>query len=178
MDASIPSPPLPRLLRERPALRGFTIIRGADELAAQMLNVAVGWYVYSATRNPMSLAYVGLAQFLPNIALVLIAGHAADRFDRRKIIGLSLLVQALCLAALAAWSASAPPAVGAVYALLVIVGTARGNSSSFTTCGSVADIAGAAKVRAVPTMTSSAYTVPTAGGALAGHAARATRHKA
>ena len=125
MDASIPSPPLPRLLRERPALRGFTIIRGADELAAQMLNVAVGWYVYSATRNPMSLAYVGLAQFLPNIALVLIAGHAADRFDRRKIIGVSLLVQALCLAALAAWSASALPAVGAVYAVLVIVGTAR-----------------------------------------------------
>jgi hypothetical protein len=33
----------------------------------------------------MSLAYVGLAQFLPTIAIVPIAGHAADRFDRRQV---------------------------------------------------------------------------------------------
>jgi MFS family permease len=125
LDASAPSLPLPRLLREHPSLRGFTIIRGADELAAQMLNVAVGWYVYSATRNPMSLAYVGLVQFVPNVALVLVAGQAADRFDRRKIIGLALLAQTLCLVTLAAWFAITPPPVGAVYALLAMVGTAR-----------------------------------------------------
>src|SRR5581483_1148875 len=90
-----------------------------------MLNVAVGWYVYSTTHNPMSLAYVGLAQFLPNIGLVLFAGQAADRLDRRRIIGVSLLVQMLCLAALAAWSLVAAPPVSAVYVLLAVVGAAR-----------------------------------------------------
>jgi MFS family permease len=114
-----------RLLRARPALRGYMTIRAADELAAQMLNVAIGWYVYSATHDPMSLAYVGLAQFLPNIGLVLIAGPAADRFDRRAIVGLALLGQTICLAAFGAWSTVAAPAAGPVYILLVVVGVAR-----------------------------------------------------
>jgi hypothetical protein len=57
--------PLSYWLRERPGLRSFIAIRAADELASQMLNVAIGWYVYAATHDPMSLAYVGLAQFLP-----------------------------------------------------------------------------------------------------------------
>jgi hypothetical protein len=48
-------------------LRAFITLRAANELGSQILNVAVGWYVYAATRSPMSLAYVGLVQFIPNI---------------------------------------------------------------------------------------------------------------
>jgi len=117
--------PMLHLLRERPALRGFIIIRAADELASQMLNVAVGWYVYTATHNPMSLAYVGLAQFLPSIGMLPIAGQAADRFDRRKLIGLSLLLQTLCVAAFGLWSAANAPSALPVYLLLLVMGSAR-----------------------------------------------------
>ena len=120
---------LPQLLRDQPALRGYITIRAADALGSQMLNVAIGWYVYAATHNPMSLAYVGLAQFLPNIIMVLIAGHAADRFDRRRIIGLSLLVKTLCLAAFGAWSAVGTPSVCLVYLLLFVTGSARAFSA-------------------------------------------------
>src|SRR5437899_12894642 len=96
--------PLRRLLRERPALRGFIAIRAADELGSQMLNVAIGWRVYAATGDPMSLAYVGLAQFLPTVGMTLFAGQAADRFDRRRVVAVSLLTQALCLPLFTAWS--------------------------------------------------------------------------
>jgi MFS family permease len=119
----------PNLLRERRALRSFIVLRAADELASQMLNVGVGWYVYAATNDPMSLAYVGLAQFLPNAALSLIAGHAADRFDRRQVVGLSLLIQSLCVAAFAVWSVAAPASAGPVYLLLLVIGSARSFSS-------------------------------------------------
>jgi MFS family permease len=121
--------PLLSWLRERAALRSFIAIRAADELAAQMLNVGVGWSVYAATGNPMSLAYVGLAQFLPNIVLVLIAGLVADRFDRRKIIRLCLLVEVLSLVTFAAWSAAKAPSAGLIYILLVMVGSARAFST-------------------------------------------------
>jgi MFS family permease len=90
-----------------------------------MLNVAIGWYVYSTTHNPMGLAYVGLARFLPNFAMVLFAGHAADRLDRRKIIGRSLFLQGLCVAAFAALSASATLSMLPVYLLLSIIGAAQ-----------------------------------------------------
>jgi MFS family permease len=114
-----------QLLRERPALRSFIAIRAADELASQMLNVAIGWHVYAATHDPMSLAYVGLAQFLPTIGIVLIAGQAADRFDRRKVIGLSFFVQTLGLVTFGAWTATTAPSVGPVYLLLLVISSAR-----------------------------------------------------
>ena len=112
-------------MRERRALGGFIVLRGADELAQQMLNVAVGWYVYAATHDPMSLAYVGLARFLPNIVMVLFAGQAADRFDRRRIVALALAVQALCTAVFIGLAAAATPSVTPVYLLLIVIGSAQ-----------------------------------------------------
>jgi MFS family permease len=100
-------------------------IRALDELCSQMLNVAIGWYVYSATHNPMSLAYLGLARFLPNIVVVLIAGHAADRLDRRKIIGLCVFSQALCIATFGTLSVSSALSMWPVYLLLSIIGAAQ-----------------------------------------------------
>ncbi len=118
-------PSLWRLLRERPALRGFIAIRAADDLGSNMLNVAIGWYVYVATGTPMGLAYVGLSQFLPNLAVALVAGQVADRFDRRRVLGVALTVQAVCLAVFAVWAWVAPPTAGPVYVLLVVIGAAR-----------------------------------------------------
>ena len=122
-----PSASLPFLhfLQRQPALRSFIVIRGIDELCSQMLNVAIGWYVYSATHNPMSLAYVGLARFLPNIGMVLVTGQVADRLDRRKIIGLSLFLQALCIAAFGILSASAALSIWPVYFFLSVIGAAQ-----------------------------------------------------
>ena len=126
---SAPKLTLFKLLEKRPAFRRFIVIRAADELASQMLNVALGWYVYSATHDPMSLAYIGLVQFAPTIGLVLIGGHFADRFDRRRIIALSLLVQTLCVALFTAWSFTEAPSASPVYVLLFVMGVARAFSS-------------------------------------------------
>ena len=111
------------------ALRGFIAIRAAVAMASQMLNIAIGWYVYAATHDPMSLAYVGLAQFLPNIGMVLIAGPAADRFDRRWIIALSLAIQTLCVATFGVWSATKQPSGAPVYLLLFVMSSARAFSA-------------------------------------------------
>ena len=60
-------------------------------LAVEMQSVAVGWRVYEITRSPLSLGLVGLAQFLPGIFLFLVAGHTADRMNRRKMLGMVFL---------------------------------------------------------------------------------------
>jgi MFS family permease len=107
----------------------YALICAVNELCAQILNVAIGWQVYTATHNPMSLAYVGLTQFFPNVAMSLLAGQAADRFDRRKITGLSLFVQALSAATLAGISVAGPRSVGPIYLLLLAIGMARAFSA-------------------------------------------------
>jgi MFS family permease len=130
MSADAPSRySLLHLLRSRPAFRGFVVLRAADEIASQMLNVAIGWYVYTLTRDPMSLAYVGLAQFLPTIGLVLVGGHFADRFNRTRIIGAALFVQMLCVATFGVWFAFEPPSTAPIYVLLFVMGVTRAFSS-------------------------------------------------
>ena len=47
--------------------------------------VVVGWQVFQATRDPLALGMIGLAEALPFIAVSLYAGHVADRLPRRPI---------------------------------------------------------------------------------------------
>src|SRR5258705_11363635 len=69
-------------------------------LGAEAQSVAVAWQVYGLTHSALDLGYTGLGFFLPGIFVMLAAGHAADRYDRRKIILLCYTLQACCTAAL------------------------------------------------------------------------------
>src|SRR6201991_1316656 len=69
-------------------------------LGAEAQSVAVAWQVYALTHSALDLGYTGLALFLPGLFFMLAAGHAADRFDRRKIILVCYTAQFLCTSAL------------------------------------------------------------------------------
>ncbi len=76
-------------------------------LGAEAQSVAVAWQVYAITHSALDLGYTGLALFLPGLFVMLAAGHAADRYDRRKIILLCYSLQAICTAVLLWLSLSA-----------------------------------------------------------------------
>ncbi len=52
---------------------------------SQMQLWALYWHLRTLTDQPLVISGVGLVRFLPIILLSLIAGVAADRFDRRKL---------------------------------------------------------------------------------------------
>lgn len=93
--------------------------------AIQVLSVAVGWQIYDATRDPFLLGLVGLVQFLPAPFLVLVTGAAADRFNRRRIMAASMIVEALCAFALLALLHSGTVVIWPVFAVLILFGVAR-----------------------------------------------------
>ncbi len=66
--------------------RLYLINSVAATIGAEMQSVAVGWELYTRTKSPLSLAYVGLVQALPVLLLSLPAGHVADRFPRRNVV--------------------------------------------------------------------------------------------
>jgi MFS family permease len=108
--------------------RNFTLYltaRTLATLAVQMQNVAIGWQVYSMTHNLFDLGLIGLAQFAPFLLLILIAGHAADRYDRRNLIALALGAQLLCGLMLLGFTYTGLTAVWPVFAVLVLYGSAR-----------------------------------------------------
>lgn len=90
----------------------------------QIQSVAVGYEVFQRTGSELSLGWVGLAQALPVMVLALPAGHVADRFDRRRVVRISLAGAAVCSLALALVSWYRMP-VGWVYALLALNAVAR-----------------------------------------------------
>src|SRR5690606_5381677 len=63
-----------------PGFLSFLVARVASMVATQMQAVVVAWQVYDQTRDAMALAYVGLAQFLPMLLLLMPAGDLIDRF--------------------------------------------------------------------------------------------------
>ena len=93
--------------------------------ALEMQSVAVGWQVYELTRRPLDLGLVGLAQFLPNVFLFLLAGHAADRFNRKNLLLICNLGFAICSAALIEISHRGLRDVRPIFAVLVLLGLVR-----------------------------------------------------
>src|SRR6266478_7003650 len=103
----------------------YTLARFFIVVALEMQSVAVGWQVYEITKRPIDLGYVGLAQFLPGFVLFLFAGHAADLYDRRKLLMGCYAGFGLCSGLLLAISWRAPHSVHAIYVVLVLLGVFR-----------------------------------------------------
>ena len=89
-------------LFDYPAFLRFFLCRVATTMANQMMMVVVAWQMYDLTRSAYDLGMVGLAQFLPSLALALVAGHVADRHDRRRVLAWCLAGQTAVAVALVA----------------------------------------------------------------------------
>lgn len=108
--------------------RNFTFYLSARLLATvavQMQNVAVGWQVYAMTGNPLDLGFIGLAQFAPFFFLVLVAGQAADHFNRRNILILCYAVELICAVILLVFTLGGFQNLWLVFASLTLFGVAR-----------------------------------------------------
>jgi MFS family permease len=110
--------------------RLFQIARFCIVFCVEMQSVAVGWQVYEITRRPLDLGLTGLVQFLPGVLLFLVAGHAADRFDRRKLLtscyaGYALSSALLLLVTLGFKLLHRAENVGSIFVILLLVGVVR-----------------------------------------------------
>jgi MFS family permease len=93
-------------------------------VSMQMLEVAIGWEVYTNSRSALDLGLIGLAEFIPMFVLALPAGHLADRLSRRLVFGCSLLLSAAVAILLVLVSTSGDRSVWPFLALAMGAGTA------------------------------------------------------
>jgi predicted MFS family arabinose efflux permease len=113
------------LLRRHRDLRLFLFGRFLSSISISMLTVATGWIVYDRTRSAMALGMAGLFQFLPAFLLGLPGGAVADRVDRRRLMVLALVADAVAALLLALAAASPGIPVALLIAPVVLVGAAR-----------------------------------------------------
>ena len=84
----------------------FLLSRSLSRFSSQIGAVAIGWQIYDLTGSAFDLGMVGLVQFLPTALLVFVAGHAADRYERKRVVQVCQLAEALTALVLA-WGAYA-----------------------------------------------------------------------
>ncbi len=121
---SVEDTPQLSVLRHR-SFAFFWFSRVAGSLATQMQTVAVSWQIYELTNSPFDLGLVGLAQFLPLVSLMLVAGHVADRYDRKTIVRISQIVDGAAMAILAAGTAGGWLSRELILAVVLVFGAAR-----------------------------------------------------
>jgi MFS family permease len=121
----MPEPmPSTRLTRHRSFML-FWCARTSSNGAFMMQGVAVGWQIYDLTNNPLDLGLVGLMQFFPLVALALVIGQVADRFDRRVVAAVSQVGKGLAALALAVGTLQGWLDREAMLAVVLASGTAR-----------------------------------------------------
>ena len=108
-----------------PSFQRYWAARLCVTLAIQMQAVAIGWQIYDLTRRPLDLGLVGLAQFLPSLGLALVTGHVADRYDRRTVMALCIIVEALCAVLFLTFTLQDGTQTPFLFGVLVLFGTAR-----------------------------------------------------
>lgn len=116
-------PAIDNALREKNFLI-FSLGSFVSMLGRQMLAVAIGWDIYEKTHSALALGLVGLAQLLPVILLTLPVGHLVDNHDRRKVLIVAQIINAMATGGLIALSLFHGP-VEAMYLCLFLAGIGR-----------------------------------------------------
>ena len=104
--------------------RNFRLLFLGTFIAAvgeQMVNVAIGWELYNRTGSSLALGFVGLVQVIPTLLLSLPGGYLADRFDRKRIVLITLVIIMLSSLGLAVLSFLQGPIL-LIYACLLLFG--------------------------------------------------------
>jgi MFS family permease len=112
------------LFRHQPFLL-FFIGRGFSSFAYQISAVAVGWQIYALTHSAFDLGMIGLVQFLPMAGLIFLAGHAADRYDRKRVVQVCQIVEGTMAVALAWGSFGGWLRAPEIFVAVAVLGAAR-----------------------------------------------------
>jgi MFS family permease len=96
----------------------YLLARFFLHLAKSMKALVVSWQVYELTKDPLALGYLGLAEALPYLTVVLWAGHYVDQQEKRKIYLYAVSGQLLCSLALALLSVNPAPNILWIYLII------------------------------------------------------------
>jgi MFS family permease len=110
----------------------FLLSRSLSRFSSQIAAVAIGWQVYDLTGSAFVLGMVGLVQFLPTALLVFVAGQAADRYERKRVLQVCQFAEAIAALCLAWGAYTGTLTVAEIFVATFVLGTAGAFESPAT----------------------------------------------
>ena len=101
----------------QPSVRRYLLSTALAAVGLNLMITVLFKQTFDLTGDTLDIGWLGLAQFIPAVLLVLVSGWVADRFDRRRVTGLFLFARALSASALVVVQPSDP---GTIWQLFVI----------------------------------------------------------
>ena len=105
-------------LRRFPHFRRLWLGLVVSQMGSELALVAVYYQVYLLTESSLYVGLVSLAQLGPALVGSLLGGSLADAIDRRRMLVVTQVAQALCSVGLAVNSLGDTPSMGLLYALV------------------------------------------------------------
>ncbi|MCB0065234.1 MAG: MFS transporter [Caldilineaceae bacterium] len=107
--------------------RLLLVERLMSALAGVGFATVIGYQLYTMTRDPLSLGWLGLVEAIPALALSLIGGYIADRANRKRIVLSTEAVNVLCMLTLMGLAFNPERyGLGAIYSVVAVIGFATG----------------------------------------------------
>jgi MFS family permease len=107
-----------------PAVRRYLLSTALAAVGVNILVTVLFKQVFDVSGNELDIGFIGLAQFVPAVLLVLVSGWVADRFDRRRVTALFLFARTACAVGFVVYSVVEPGSVWQLFALAFVLGAA------------------------------------------------------
>lgn len=108
-----------------PGVRPLLVSSMVLTIGVMLQAAALGKHVYDITDSELSIGWLGLAEFLPAAALVLITGTVADRLNRKKVSLVAQSGELLCSLLLMWYALGDPTSATPIYVIGVLFGASR-----------------------------------------------------
>ncbi|HSO41471.1 MAG TPA: MFS transporter, partial [Rhodospirillales bacterium] len=110
----------------QPTYGTYTAGNALSLIGTWMQRIAVGWLAWELTASATWLGAVAFADLFPTVLVAPLAGAAADRWDRRRILGATVLVNLAQAVVLTALSAAGRLDIWSLLGATVVSGIATG----------------------------------------------------
>jgi MFS family permease len=108
----------------RPAILSI-VAMSVGSFGGMVATTALAIQLFNVRSREADLGFLGLAEFVPGVALVLVTGLVADRFDRRRIGSIVNLFEGLLFLAIAAFVRNEPTTVLPFFVFAAAFGVCR-----------------------------------------------------
>ena len=105
-----------------PAVRRYLWSTALAAVGVNVLITVLFKQAFDISGNELDIGFIGLAQFIPAVLLVLVSGWVADRFDRRRVTGLFLFGRVGCAIALVVYSQIDPGTIWPLFLIAFVLG--------------------------------------------------------
>lgn len=112
-----------------PGVIAFLIAQFTMTVGVMLQAAALGKHIFDITDNALDIGWLGLAEFLPAILLVLVTGTVVDHFDRKKVVFFAQLGEVVSAVAFMLYARSHPSTTTFMFAVAFFFGIARAFAS-------------------------------------------------